>query len=364
MSEASRQARWRRTTLSTYLPSPVFAGRLGISQHQIGQWAAGGSPLAGHGSEDEVWAEFLTACLEVGPDQAGELVAVDAPSVPVELSESVGALEDRLRVMDRDGRPRVGVAGDWHGNYRWAARALRTLYVEGIRTLWHLGDFGLWPSPSGAKFLRNINDLCAQLDITIHVTDGNHEDHERLARIRPVDGRRWVADRVAFFERGHRETWGGHSLVSLGGAASVDFLHRRAGVSWWPEEVTTDEDVQRAIVGGPVDILLTHDAPEPCTPGVQAVIRDNPFDFPAEALAYAAGSRRRLTSAVEVLQPRLLFHGHYHLDDHATVQIRGADHQTRVWSLDCDGNSGNLAVLDLASQEVTVLQVAGEASAW
>lgn len=83
MSEAARQRRWRRTTLATYLPSQVFAGRLGISQHQIGQWATGDSRLAGHGSEDEVWAEFLTACLEVGPDQAGELMAVDAPTVPV-----------------------------------------------------------------------------------------------------------------------------------------------------------------------------------------------------------------------------------------------------------------------------------------
>ena len=67
----------------------------------------------------------------------------------------------------------VGVAGDWHGNTRWARHALSEFHEAGVHDVWHLGDFGLWPG--GGDYLDAVNDTCERLGLTILVTPGNHE---------------------------------------------------------------------------------------------------------------------------------------------------------------------------------------------
>jgi len=40
---------------------------------------------------------------------------------------------------------KVAIAGDWHSNALWAARAIKTAADNGHTLLLQLGDFGLWP---------------------------------------------------------------------------------------------------------------------------------------------------------------------------------------------------------------------------
>lgn len=47
----------------------------------------------------------------------------------------------------------------------------------------------------------------------------------------------------------------------LGGAFSVDYHHRTEGKDWWPNEEPTQEEAEKLVAGGPLDILITHDAP-------------------------------------------------------------------------------------------------------
>lgn len=47
--------------------------------------------------------------------------------------------------------------------------------------------------------------------------------------------------------------------------------------------------------------------------------------------------------------PRLFAHGHYHVVDETPVRPPDVDHDTDVWSLNCDGIDGNLRYLDLAT---------------
>lgn len=135
---------------------------------------------------------------------------------------------------------RVGFAGDWHGNLPWAKRCLERFAAEGITTVYQVGDFGLWPGPSGKKFLRVVNATCERAQLRLVVVPGNHEDYDRVKAMRTDDeGWLFLRDypRIRFAPRGHAWTDArGSRFAALGGAGSIDRNLRRPGVSWWPEE--------------------------------------------------------------------------------------------------------------------------------
>lgn len=353
----SLAVRRRRHTLAAYVPSAV-ASRLQIPLGEVATWASAGKYSLGTPEDSALWRDFLEAAAHVGPERSPEVIdeVWRAERHGTSISSRI-ALEQTLLSMDRRGRQRVVIAGDWHGNFRWAKRALESVSGAEVRTVLHLGDFGLWPGMKGEKYLNAVTELCETLDVTILVTDGNHEDHHRLKQIPPFEGKRWLTSRIAFFERGHLEEMAGRRIVSLGGAPSVDYGDRVAGRTWWPEEVPTETDLERAVAHGSADILLTHDAPEPCTPVVAGIIRHNPLGLPTDALDYAAEGRRVVTEAFHSLKPQMLFHGHFHVSDQTQVTLPEADRPTRIYALDCDYNSGNLVTLNLEDLSVHPLHV-------
>lgn len=111
-----------------------------------------------------------------------------------------------------------------------------------------------------------MEKVCRQSGVVILVRPGNHEWWEAIDQIALVDrgdgwgAVKWVTDHIAVLPRGHRSTRttgteGGappmsRSFVSLGGAPSIDYLWRRQGVSWWPSEQITDDDVAAVVAGG------------------------------------------------------------------------------------------------------------------
>jgi hypothetical protein len=251
----------------------------------------------------------------------------------------------------------LGVAGDWHGNLMWARARLADLGRQGITTLLHVGDFGVWPGPSGKRYLLGVEEAAASSRVEVLVTPGNHEDWGRLTDLwsnprnrtengvtRPLR----LTEHVTVLPRGYRWTMDGRSFASLGGAASVDRRSRTEGVDWWPSEAITDGHVERVVHDGPADVLLTHESPDPpwATPKVTQILDRNPMGWPEDALAYSRDSRRRVTKALLALRPHLLVHGHMHAADESCVKLPGARHETRVWSLGCDGEPGNIRLLD------------------
>jgi hypothetical protein len=234
-----------------------------------------------------------------------------------------------------------------------------SLGSRGIRTVFHLGDFGIWPGPTGKRYLLEVEKVCAKYDITIYVTAGNHEDwgrlverQERLEERNELGPMIWLTDHVAVHPRdpaGHRFTFGGRSFVSLGGAPSVDFPSRTEGLDWWSGEMIPAATAAAVAAGGHAEIMLTHDAPGypyQC-PRVAHICATNDWGWTDRALSWAAVGRERLTLAFEGVKPRLLVHGHYHVADSTTVTIPGADHDTRVVALDRNQKADNIALLDL-----------------
>jgi len=245
------------------------------------------------------------------------------------------------------GETRVAFAGDWHGNLSWVQRAIPFLAREarGVRTILHVGDFGIWPERQGKGFLASVDYWCGRAGIErVLVTAGNHEDWDRLdaAFARQPGEAVQLSNVVWAMPRGYRFSLAGRTFMSFGGAASLDYAHRIVGKSWWLTEVPTEEDVAAAVEGGSVDVLISHEAVNGGTTEVQRVLSSNLSGWSAEALAYAATSRDRVTRVWNAVRPAVLAHGHMHLKDEIEL-----DDGRRVYSLGQDSQDGNLALLSL-----------------
>ena len=93
---------------------------------------------------------------------------------------------------------------------------------------------------------------------------------------------------------------------------STDRQLRTEEWSWWATETTTTADLDTLVLraGGPIDVMVTHDAPA-IPPGIQR-------DASPELAPACAGNRAVIAQAVSTLMPRMLLHGHYH-HGYATV---------------------------------------------
>ncbi|WP_431220360.1 metallophosphoesterase family protein [Leifsonia xyli] len=241
---------------------------------------------------------------------------------------------------------RIAVAGDWHRNQLWVEQLLPELARQspGIRTILQVGDFGLSPDARGRRFLEDVDYSCREAGVErVLVTPGNHEHHDWLdSEFEAAGGEPLlVSETVSVLPRGYRFTLGDRLFMSFGGAASVDYEQRRAGIDWFISEVPTDEDVAAAIAAGPVDVLLTHETVEGGTAAVTQLLT-RPSSWPLEALYFSADSRRRVTQVWEATRPQILFHGHMHVAD----EIELADGR-RVYSLGRDYQQHNAGILDL-----------------
>lgn len=250
----------------------------------------------------------------------------------------------------------AGFAGDWHGNRHWAVRKLAEMAEQKVHTVYHAGDFGLWPGSSGKQYLRSVHRALETNDQRIFVVLGNHEDYDRVALMRiDEDGWLYLRDypRLRFAPRGH--TWEDHGvrMAALGGAGSIDRAHRRPGVSWWPEEEITDSDAQALVDNvaargwDRVDVLITHDAPAGLRrPGMQP----KPSFFTPEVEHYTWTQRVRLRESADQVRPRWLVHGHWHTwhrDHWIGASEDENEFRCEVVGLTCDEMERNAMVADL-----------------
>ena len=241
---------------------------------------------------------------------------------------------------------RIAVAGDWHGNIDWVRQVVTVLRDRApeVDTIFQLGDFGFFPHLPGNEFVTEVDAWCTSAGIKrVIVTPGNHEDWSELDKLfaaHPGEPVR-VSEVVWMLPRGFRFTLSGHTFLSFGGAASVDFEWRSPGRDWWVTETPTAEQVDAAIAGGPADVMLAHETVSGATAEVERILRVNPLGFSPLALGYSAVSRRRVTKVWDAVRPTVLAHGHMHVRG----EIEMGDGR-RVYSLAQNGLSGNVGLLD------------------
>jgi hypothetical protein len=249
-----------------------------------------------------------------------------------------------------------GIAGDWHVDLPWALKSIRTFHEAGVKDIFHLGDFGIFSDPDGEEYLASVSHDLRELGMRIFITAGNHEDYVRI-NATPVsaDGLQWLTGSIAVMPRGFRWMVSGRSFVSLGGAASINFPDLKEGISWWREEAITAGDIYRLAAGGPADVMLAHDAPT----GIPALEDSHRIKekWSEEGLAYSDESRRMMSAAVDIVHPKMFFHGHYHLDykEIVTMGESGSTFDVEFVGMNMNGREHNLAVLDASSLELAYL---------
>jgi hypothetical protein len=172
------------------------------------------------------------------------------------------------------------------------------------------GDFGLvWNKRQNSEERYWLRWLAKKPWTTLFV-DGNHENFDRLNAL-PVE--EWhgglvhpVHEKVLHLMRGQAYDVCGMSLFAMGGARSTDKAWRKEGISWWPQEMPSDEDFDRAEAaldahGRTVDVVVTH-----CAPTMVQYRLNRAFE------------PDRMTDWLEHLRDTVSFKrwyfGHYHLD--------------------------------------------------
>lgn len=242
---------------------------------------------------------------------------------------------------------KVLVAGDTHGNTRWLLSRFRVASRLGVTRMVVPGDFGMWTdrrllkkqakNPLNVGWLTHIAEHAARCGVTLVFVDGNHDNHPDGRALYPADtdGIRWIVPgALGWADRGSVWSWDGVRFGALGGAISSDsagggtdfngktIAARRPGVDWWPDtEPLTVADVETLRARGPVDVLVTHDAPSdvyvPHLPG------------PRDVGAHLA-NRVLVRAGVNASKPKLVIHGHHHVGHvamssfgHETIRVIG-----------------------------------------
>jgi predicted phosphodiesterase len=267
----------------------------------------------------------------------------------------------------------MGVLGDTHGDMGHVLTVSRTMWKRGVSVLVVLGDFGfVWHGQNCDNNLDKLSRRLAGRGQVLYWLDGNHEDFAILYGKFPVsaDGLRRLRPNVIHMPRGYRTVLAsGKTLAVLGGANSIDRLHRQEGATWWPEESITEEDL-RALGDEQVDVLVGHDAPLHVS-SLDAALLKTEHDWPADMLAYSAAGRRMFHKGFLQVRPRSLYiggHYHRHIDETASFGAGDDAFETRVVIMDMNGpgtisqgvlDVGTLDLVFFTRDDATVTELTG-----
>lgn len=167
----------------------------------------------------------------------------------------------------------IYVTGDIHGGFDIHKLSSKELRSAGLRIkkddyVIVCGDFGLvWDNKPEERYWRKWLD---EKPWTTLFVDGNHENFE-LLNTYPVE--EWhggrihrISEKIVHLMRGNVFSLEGASFFTFGGAASHDKEWRLPGLSWWPEELPSDEELRQANdvlaqCNNQVDYIISHCAP-------------------------------------------------------------------------------------------------------
>ena len=202
----------------------------------------------------------------------------------------------------------IYVTGDCHGNF---ARFEQKHFSEQANmtkddAVIIAGDFGgVWFGDSRDD---ETLDWLERLPFTLAFVCGNHENYDALERYPVAE---WhggkvhrVRPHVLHLMRGQIFELEGCRFFTMGGAKSHDTNHRINHISWWRQELPSDEEYSEALqnlerYNWQVDYIITH-----CAPTSIALMgsRHNEAD--------------RLTDFLQEVRERATYHywlfGHYH----------------------------------------------------
>ncbi len=163
----------------------------------------------------------------------------------------------------------IYITGDTHGNqYKWVEQIEPVLSCGD--TIIVCGDFGIgfW----GGKYWdeETFFDFISEQEYTVLFADGNHENFNKLESYPVETGSGGKIHRIRHnlihMMRGEVYNIDGKRVFAFGGGYSIDKYRRKENVSWWPQEMPSDDEYENALLNlqkndNSVDYIITHTAP-------------------------------------------------------------------------------------------------------
>ena len=183
--------------------------------------------------------------------------------------------------------------GDIHGEWeQYHANCMDAIDAGCERTI-QVGDFGV--GFSGPYWHDRADEF--HWDGTHRFIRGNHDDP---ARCKKMAG--WIQDGCIEDD-----------VMFIGGAYSIDAAFRTEGVSWWPDEELSMEELYRLIeVYDHVRprVMITHDAPLDVTK--EMFIQSGLAVFGRNAKLINTKTGTALNTMLAIHQPEEWYFGHWH----------------------------------------------------
>ncbi len=133
------------------------------------------------------------------------------------------------------------------------------------------GDFGLLWRDKISKEEQSVIDELVKLPCTLLFCDGNHENFNRLKRLKSVAkfggvAGEYIKDKAYHLRRGEIYELAGRNTFVMGGALSIDKRFRTPNFSWWEGEAISDEDLLHGLqkireFKGEIELVITHTCP-------------------------------------------------------------------------------------------------------
>lgn len=212
----------------------------------------------------------------------------------------------------------IYVTGDTHGNqYKWVEQVEKVLQPKDIVIV--CGDFGVgfWDGRYWDEEM--FYDFLSEQEYIVLFVDGNHENFNKLYNY-PVElycgGKvHKIRENVIHLIRGEIYQIEGHKIFVMGGGYSIDKKWRIEGISWWPQEMPSQEEYENALinlekVGNEVDYIITHTAPSESVYYLSTIrslrIKGNVYQ------------EQPLTTFLDEIQKKVNYNkwyfGHFHID--------------------------------------------------
>ena len=165
----------------------------------------------------------------------------------------------------------IFVTGDWHGidgmsriSYKkWS----KSKELIGENYLIVLGDFGLIWGDETNKQVKYLTNWLEDKNFKILFVAGNHENYDLLNQYPTKSWKNGevgvISDQILWLKTGNIFIVENQTLAVFGGALSIDKHWRTEGVSWWKEEIPSNEAMESFVElveqsKWNVDYLLTH----------------------------------------------------------------------------------------------------------
>lgn len=206
------------------------------------------------------------------------------------------------------------VTGDTHGiiDYSKIKNIVKKNILGKDDYLIIAGDFGaIWDEEE----LENDLSYYTRLPFTVLFVDGNHENFD-IINSYPISI--WnggkvhvIKDNIIHLMRGQVYTIENKTIFTFGGGTSIDKYRRTEHISWWAEEIPSDEEFKEAKdnllkYNNKVDYIITH--------SIDTEALKNPLIYLCANKCKAYKDNIMLDYFEQNINYKHWYFGHYHVD--------------------------------------------------